>query len=374
MQHDKNLLRNGIYREDDGDGFGFRYFPLSSMRVSSLVNGNLSLTPHRRSEAGVNDEVQNRRNFSMRCLSTGNFQVAHVLEPVRSHGEDLDVASFRLLHLKYASPLSSMLQFNFGRPAIGGGHCKPPSFNLLRAAVYHPPIRFRWERGLITTKTPRVPTICTVGRLESPSNQQSHANSQIAGGRGAVPRAVLHSGPIKFQQLPVQAGLPPRGENRLVLQSNGAHGLASDASVDNNPLLPDKLRAFITNDGRLTMSPTTHNLGVPWYKELAIVEVDRSRRSTIRDRWTAIPEKSLHGRCPKISKFVMGQLCQCTSSSRQDLEVTESCQALDGRCGAISPNKPAGILCRQKVSQERNRLSKQEVDLPAIVALPLMPA
>ncbi|EGI68209.1 hypothetical protein G5I_03305 [Acromyrmex echinatior] len=152
-----------------------------------------------------------------------------------------------------------------------------------------------------------------------------------------------------------------------------------------------------------------------WYKELAIVEVDRSRRSTIRDRWTMIPgrhgmsrqEKSLHGRCPKISIFVMGQLCvyemrimthekcyasfsentilydkilflaavvQCTSSSRQDLEVTESCQALDGRCGAINPNKPAGILCRQKVSQERNRLSKQEVDLPAIVALPLMPA
>jgi len=30
---------------------------------------------------------------------------------------------------------------------------------------------------------------------------------------------------------------------------------------------------------------------------------------------------------------------QCTSSSCQDLEVTESCQALDGRCGAISPNK-----------------------------------
>ncbi|KYN11516.1 hypothetical protein ALC57_16299, partial [Trachymyrmex cornetzi] len=71
------------------------------------------------------------------------------------------------------------------------------------------------------------------------------------------------------------------------------------------------------------------------YKELAIVEVDRSRRSTFRDRWTTIP---------KISKFVMGQLC------------------------------PAGILCRQKVSQERNRLSKQEVDLPTIVALPLMPA
>ncbi|KYN11514.1 hypothetical protein ALC57_16297 [Trachymyrmex cornetzi] len=293
MQYDKILLRNEIYRQDDMDGFGFRYFPLSSMRVSSLVNGNLSLTPHGRSEAGVNGEVQNRRNSPMRCLSAGNFQAAHVLEPVRSHGGDLDVASFRLLHLKYASPLSSMLQFNFGRPAIGG-HCKPPSFNLLRAAVYHPPIRFRWERGLITTKTPRVPTIRPVGltlsvlpspipckqaslvepeEKESPSNQQSHANWQIAGGRevigrmrGAVPRAAPYSGPIKFQQLPVQAGLPPRGENRLVLQSNGAHGLASDASVDNNPLLPDKLRVFITNDSRLTMSPppsTTHNLGVP---------------------------------------------------------------------------------------------------------------
>ncbi|EGI68206.1 hypothetical protein G5I_03302 [Acromyrmex echinatior] len=352
MQCDKILLRNEIYRQDDTNGFGFQYFPLSSMRVSSLVNGNLSLTPHGRSEAEVNGEI--------RCLSAGNFQAAHVLEPVRSHGEDLDVASFRLLHLKYASPLSSMLQFNFGRPAIGGWHCKPPSFNLLRAAVYHPPIPFRWERGetenfrpeevfsqvLITTKTPRVPAIRTVGltlsvlpspipckqaslvepespRLwlmaqvlklrqlgsgletgaraymgnnlrhaevlarvfgspvvisfikflstrvgkfllekESPSNQQSHANSQIAGGRevirgtrGTVPHVVLHSGPIKFQQLPVQAGLAPRGENRLVLQSNGAHSLTSDASVDNNPLLPDKLRAFITNDSRLTMSP-----------------------------------------------------------------------------------------------------------------------
>ncbi|KYM92695.1 hypothetical protein ALC53_00632 [Atta colombica] len=583
------------YRWDDVNGFGFRYFPLSS-RVSSLVNGNLSLTPHGRSEAGVNGEVQNRRNSPMRCLSAGNFQAAHVLEPVRSQSEDLDVASFRLLHLKYASPLSSMLQFNFGRPAIGGGHCKPPSFNLLRATVYHPPIPFRWERSrrLITTKTPRVPTIRTVGLIlsvlpspipckqaslyvgnnlrhaevlalvfgspvvisfikflttrvgkflpkkESPSNQQS----QIAGGRevirrthGMVPHAAFHSGPIKFQQLPVQAGLPPRGENRLVLQSNGAHSLAQDASVDNNPLLPDKLRAFITNDSRLTMSPpaefnsvgpdgastngtiarqprsekeqgtvkgavgrdwearkrslgcgrgggkrggeggrqrnegdagcmrvvpcgigrsqnarqeiehvynvsikchvhklcsTRHHMlfriflnnqysdnSLPFYskklfKEKLLVNLadndpdayvhltflrSYQRRvgrgwfieggpyaevSDFRDKKMIIfgvrlleraskhfdgssmkstaallfvdgvisqrlhgmsrQEKSLHGRCPKISKFVMEQFC------------------------------PAGILCCQKVSQERNRLSKQEVDLPAIVALPLMPA
>lgn len=33
-----------------------------------------------------------------------------------------------------------------------------------------------------------------------------------------------------------------------------------------------------------------------------------------------------------------------------------------------------GASRRQKVSQERNRLSEQEVDLPAIVALPLMRA
>jgi len=35
----------------------------------------------------------------------------------------------------------------------------------------------------------------------------------------------------------------------------------------------------------------------------------------------------------------LAAIVQCTSSSRQDLEVTELCQALDGRCGAINPNK-----------------------------------
>ncbi|EZA59040.1 hypothetical protein X777_17000, partial [Ooceraea biroi] len=111
------------YRQ--GDGSAFRYFPLSLMRVSSAVSGNVSLTLRERSEAGANGKVQTLPG--MRCLS--------------------DVASFRLLHLKYASPLSSMLRFNFGRPTIGGGHCKPPSFNLLRAAVYHPPIRFQREES-----------------------------------------------------------------------------------------------------------------------------------------------------------------------------------------------------------------------------------
>lgn len=81
--------------------------------------------------------------------------------------------------LKYASPLSSMLQFNFTLPppshfrggALSGGkarglacgqgvtnectcqHCKPPSFNLLRAGVYqplHPPPS---EGGKTSTST-----------------------------------------------------------------------------------------------------------------------------------------------------------------------------------------------------------------------------
>ncbi|KYN31304.1 hypothetical protein ALC56_14185 [Trachymyrmex septentrionalis] len=519
MQYDKILLRNfvnEIYRQDDVDGFDFRYFPLSSMRVSSLVNGNLSLTPHGRSEAGVNGEVQNRRNSPMRCLSAGNFQAAHVLEPVRSHGEDLDVASFRLLlHLKYASPLSSMLQFNFGRPAIGGGPFRffPRLFPVSKRGLVEPESPRLWlmaqvlklrqlGSGLKTEARAYVgnnlrhaevlsrvfgsPVVISfikflstrvgkfLSRRKSPSNQQSHANSQIAGGRevirgtrGMVPRAALHSGPIKFQQLPVQAGLPPRGENRLVLQSNGAHGFAPLGDTRCNVLTPRRFSfcmklyrgviqcrpAIFLPDGASTngtiarqarsgkeqgavkgavgrgwearerslgcrgaggnrrretehvynvsikchvhkLCSTRHRMlfriflnnqysdtifrrgdssllvhinaealvvdsleriqtiifgvdfGCPnaskhfdgssmkWYKELAIVEVDRSRRSTIRDRWRTVP---------KISKFVMGQL-------------------------------PTGILCRQKVSQERNRLSKQEVDLPAIVALPLMPA
>lgn len=44
---------------------------------------------------------------------------------------------------------------------------------------------------------------------------------------------------------------------------------------------------------------------------------------------------------PRDKILFLAAVVQCTSSSCQDLEVTESCQVstLDGRCGAISPNK-----------------------------------
>lgn len=44
---------------------------------------------------------------------------------------------------------------------------------------------------------------------------------------------------------------------------------------------------------------------------------------------------------PRDKILFLAAVVHCISSSCQDLEVTESCQvsALDGRCGAISPNK-----------------------------------
>ncbi|KYQ52654.1 hypothetical protein ALC60_08264 [Trachymyrmex zeteki] len=411
-------LRNEIYRQDDVDGFGFRYFPLSSMRVSSLVNGNLSLTPHGRSETGVNGEVQTENFRPEEVFSSyvgNNLRHAEVL--ARVFGSPAVISFIKFLSTRVGKFLPEK--------AFVTGYYAMPLLELFPPSTTHnlgvPPLPGLIPSVARFTAPDGASTNGTIARQPRSGKEQGAAKEAVGrdrearkhslgcgrgggkrGGEGGRQRKEGDAGCVRV----VPCGIGRSQEIEHVynvsikchvyeLCSTRHHMLFriflnnqyNDDSLPfySKKLFKEKLLVYLAdNDPDACVHLTflrsyQRRVGRGWFIEggpyagvseqiqtiifgvhfgcsSASKHFDGSSMKSAaallfvggvisqRRHGMSRQEKSLHGRCPKISKFVMGQFC------------------------------PAGILCRQKVSQERNRLSKQEVDLPAIVALPLMPA